>query len=681
MLLGLVAVTACDGVATGLLEMQHRDSGAGPSAGGAGGGGPATTAGGGAGGAGGVSTEPPVAPVRVTSVRRLSAREVEATLSALLHRTITNAAPRLPEDRTSVENPFDNDRTAQQTSEGGLAEGYQSLVRELVSEAFSGAGSSKALSRDTLMAGQGTAVPGASARPGGLSIWNALSFSFAAPRTGQYRLVIRAYGEQVPPDPARMSVAVDGVVLETFDVSATVFTNYAVALPLTSATHTVTVRFLNDAFDGGTSDRNLIIESASLESSPQPGLIATLAGCTPAAAEDAACLERLIRAFGRRALRRPLTELEVAALKPLGALGAQAGEFDFAARTVVMALLSHPEFLFRAEAGDAPSGKLTPFEVASKLSFALIGAGPDDWLLDLAAADALQTRAQRKAAVQQLLADPRAVTQVRRFHALWLGYGGLGASSQPFLDETNALIDDTVFGAPKDHFTLLTSNRTFVSSPLAAHYGLPPPGNPAGGWVNYPTPSRGGILSHATFLSVQPSGGEASPTHRGRWVMTRFLCRTIGAAPGSVTITPPPPGSCRREYLTKVHATGSCQSCHSQMDPIGFGLERFGLDGIERGAELGTPACGLSGEGGLPGVGSFNGPRGLGALLAGQTAVEACLVRHVLRFAEGRMEDVSGDRPSLDAALTAFRGSQRDFRTLLTELTSHDDFISRRTAP
>ena len=117
------------------------------------------------------------------------------------------------------------------------------------------------------------------------------------------------------------------------------------------------------------------------------------------------------------------------------------------------------------------------------------------------------------------------------------------------------------------------------------------------------------------------------------------------------------------------------------MDPIGFGLERFALDGTERGAEASAPACGLSGAGELPGLGSFSGPRGLGALLASTPDVERCVARHALRAAEGRLEDVAADAPALDGALAAYRASHRDLQALLTELWTQDEFISRKDAP
>lgn len=616
----------------------------------------------------------------VSAVRRLTRAEVEASLEALFGRSFPAATARLPEDFLGVENPFDNDRERQAQQGAGLAEQMEALAREVAQELLGTVGY-----RERFTGVQGVATPGGTPSGTALSVWNRLDFTFQAPSAGSHRLTVRAFGEQAPPEPARFLLSVDGVDRRTFDVPATraAAGTYALELALGAGAHTVSVTFLNDFYDG-TVDRNLFVESVELAASAGVSPVADWAGCEPTSPDDAACLRRLAANLGRRILRRPLSPAELDSLAALNALGTLGGRFEDAAAGVLRSLLTHPEFIHRFEIGEPRAAapeviELSPLSLASKMSFALTGATPPEWLLALAEAGGLDTADQRAVIARRLLASPRGQQQVRKFHAQWLGYSGLGEGARPFIDESNALVDATTFGPIADHRALFTWPKTFVSAPVAEHYGLPAPAEPEGDWVSYPDAQRAGILSHATFLTLQPSGGDTSPTHRGRWVMLRLLCRPMGEAPGNVPITPAPEGVCKEDYITNLHATEGCQSCHAEMDPIGFGLEGFGLDGKARELEPEKPQCRISGEGSVPRLAAFNGPGELGRLLAQSPEVDACVVRHVFRFAEGREEEVLAfDAAALQRWTEGYRQSGYRFNELLIAIVSDDHFRLRR---
>jgi len=101
-----------------------------------------------------------------------------------------------------------------------------------------------------------------------------------------------------------------------------------------------------------------------------------------------------IRMLGRRAFRRPLTDQEVqsyAALFTLGEAGSGSGtSFAKGAALVIQAMLQSPYFLYRTELGD-DGAALNGYEVASKLSFWILGTTPSDALLDAAEAGQLDT--------------------------------------------------------------------------------------------------------------------------------------------------------------------------------------------------------------------------------------------------------------------------------------------------
>src|SRR5690606_16753193 len=116
--------------------------------------------------------------------------------------------------------------------------------------------------------------------------------------------------------------------------------------------------------------------------------LAALAGsCATQQSFNDTCVNSFIQKFGRKVLRRPLSAAEAQAYK---------ATFDRAAtdrdglKVLFAAFIQHPNFLFHIELGDTQTiregrMKLTPFEVASRLSFQLIGTTPDDALLDAAA--------------------------------------------------------------------------------------------------------------------------------------------------------------------------------------------------------------------------------------------------------------------------------------------------------
>src|SRR5262245_53164534 len=148
-----------------------------------------------------------------------------------------------------------------------------------------------------------------------------------------------------------------------------------------------------------------------------PGLL----GCAP----SASCVDGFVRAFGRRAYRRPLDPGEVQALTELYA--AVAGQLDAAAgvEAVLQAVLQSPHFLYRIElgGGSASSGAVVPvtqLELATRLASLLWASTPDDALLDAAEHGELATVGQIEAMARRMLDDPRARQATGEFDRQWL---------------------------------------------------------------------------------------------------------------------------------------------------------------------------------------------------------------------------------------------------------------------
>jgi hypothetical protein len=412
-------------------------------------------------------------------------------------------------------------------------------------------------------------------------------------------------------------------------------------------------------------------------------------GCQPSGADDTACMRSFIESFGRRALRRPLGADDIEAFQALGAYAQDSGDFYQGVGVVVRGMLQHPEFLYRIEIGTPVPGRpglfrLGPWEVATRMSFFLLGTTPDDALLDLAEADGLSRPEQVRAAATQVLETARAREQIHRFHAAWLGYAQFQAPSAELMEamqvETTALVDRVLFEQQQSWLELFRSEETFMGDALADNYGLPLPGSSSPQWVSYGESGRKGILSHGSYLANGVKFGDTSPTQRGKLIRTRLLCESIPDPPPDVAADQPPKsddgGHCKSDAYEAHSESPTCNSCHRLMDPLGFGLEAYDGAGRFRTTEPAAADCPIEGVGEMDDLGTFRGPGELAELLIESGRLEDCVVRQVYRFAWGRKE-AGDDEAYLEALAQRFREHQR-FDELLLDLVSAEAFGYRR---
>jgi hypothetical protein len=414
-------------------------------------------------------------------------------------------------------------------------------------------------------------------------------------------------------------------------------------------------------------------------------------GCTPKAPDDQDCMRSFIQRFGRSILRQPLSDEEVSDF--MGAQASAIDEKDFYAGVDVAlrAFLQHPRFLYRLEIGeevpDRPDlRRLTDWEVATRLSFFFLGTTPDERLLDRAAQGGLHAVEQVRAAATELLADPRATATVESFHAMWLGYEKL--SFDPVLapamqNETSALFKRIVFDEKRPWQDVFRLHETFVPDALASYYGLPTHGSDQPAWTSYDGTGRRGLLSQGAFLALGARGEESSPTLRGKAVRNRLLCQVVPPPPPGTVADAPPPATaqapCKKDRYTQ-HAYGTCAGCHQLMDPVGFGLENYDGHGQFRTKENTAADCPIDGNGDVSGIGSFNGPAGLGDLLATRRELTSCIAKQAYEFMTGRTTLDDADKHVIDALVNARTG---DFPLdgLLLDLVSNPSFLFRRVDP
>ncbi len=423
-----------------------------------------------------------------------------------------------------------------------------------------------------------------------------------------------------------------------------------------------------------------------------PGLLP----CTPTGPDDAACFRQVIETLGRRLFRRPLSEQEITAYLTLQAFATEDNpnvdnDFYTAVNLFLRSVLQDPEFLYRIEIGIATADPsvftLSSYEIATRISYLIWGSTPDDTLLAAADADSLQDAAERVSQAARLLADQRARDQLHRFHAMWLGYRGIPHSAelvQAFDLETSSLIDRIVFDEPQSYLELFRFGQSYMSTFLAGHYGLPAPA--AGeGWVDYGDSGRAGILSHGSVLSAFSKFSDTSPTQRGIFIQTRLLCNVIPPPPANVDVDQPPgeggEAVCKYDrYSAHRESSTSCASCHNQIDPVGFGLENYDIAGRFREADDGHPECLISGDGELPGYGTFNGPAELGALLIDGGVLDDCVVRQLSSFALGRTL-VDAESVMVEDLRAGFESGGYSLTGLLSSYVESAAFALRKEPP
>jgi hypothetical protein len=318
--------------------------------------------------------------------------------------------------------------------------------------------------------------------------------------------------------------------------------------------------------------------------------------CDPAAA---GCMTDTIKAFGRKAFRRPLTPAEEASFARLGSL-MPAGTPAEVAEATLYAFLVSPSFIYRTETTSVAEGtaiKLSGHEVAARLSFLLWGSVPDDVLNAAADADALQTKAQiLEQATRMIAVREKTAPLVAGFHRKYMDMGNSDAhwfkiqhdkTLHPLYDETaepslmselDMFFEEVAFGGGsfKDIFT---SNVAFVTNKTAAIYGLDPAAyGPELTKVNLDAAQRPGFLTRIGFLSSYSHFDTTSPILRGAYITVNILGVNPGAPDPEAFKVPAPEGDYRTEraYVEALTGQTACRGCHiPYVNPPGYVLENY----------------------------------------------------------------------------------------------------------
>ena len=376
------------------------------------------------------------------------------------------------------------------------------------------------------------------------------------------------------------------------------------------------------------------------------------------------CAQTFITTYAPRLYRRPLTPAENMRYIDLWN---KVGRTDVKVfvHWATLTMLQSPRVLYRSEVGkaDAARFKLTPYEVASALSYTYTGAPPTPELLQQAAANGLQTAEQVEAAAKALVYDatgkvkPAFAAMIGRFMDDWAGLSTLSnlkKDAQAFPDfnqeiqqamaeESRQFINAALFEEKGTAATLLTAPYTFIDARLSKFYGIPAAG---AGYTKVARPPGWGVglLSQGSLLAVESHSVSTSPTKRGYFVRTRLLCASVPPPPPVVGDLPPPSeGTTTRQRYEELHlADAACKGCHTIFDPIGFGFEKLDASGRFRAKE---GRFDIDDSGVITGTSAgdikYQGPTELAAALAKLPEVSSCLGSYLAAYAFGVSQENS----------------------------------------
>jgi hypothetical protein len=420
-------------------------------------------------------------------------------------------------------------------------------------------------------------------------------------------------------------------------------------------------------------------------------------------AEERPCAEEIVSKLATRAFRRPLSEDDISERLAYYEDGRRdGGDFEQGIEFAIAGILASPHFLYRAEL--APAGvtagatyEISDLELASRMSFFLWNSIPDDELREAAARRELRNPEVLRAQIERMLKDERAKSLAANFVYQWLHLDKL-ADLEPdrqifphasrsndqrgnFIKEIT-LFTDSIFRQDASVIDLLTAKHTFLNESLAAHYGINDVRGDQFRRVELTDSARAGLLGKGAVLLASSYPNRTSPVLRGAYVLENI----IGVPPA----TPPPNVETNldapsrggnaltvREKLAAHSQNPTCHGCHGSIDPLGFALENFDVDGRWR-TEDRLAAKPIDSMGTLPDGTVLKGPDGLRtALLRHPDRFVQLLIEKLMTYALGRPVAYY-DMPVVRKILRDSAEDDYRFSSLVLGIVQSEPFQSQR---
>lgn len=331
-----------------------------------------------------------------------------------------------------------------------------------------------------------------------------------------------------------------------------------------------------------------------------PSTLPTQLACA-GANPDETCAGEFIRKYGEALFRRPLEQADIDRYSALFRNVSGASTFNTGLKWTLVALIQSPHAVYRTELGSG--GKLTPYELASELSYDYSASPPSAELIAKALSGELDDPEARFQEAKKLLTtSPRGFEVIRQFFEEWLNYRDVLTVSRAntpdnfepmrakMVLETERFLDALLLQKGGTLADLLTADFTIADQDLAGYYGFSGGTGDilAGGGVEVPRTFGVGVFAQGSVTTTMSSITITSPTRRGLLLLRRLYCQVPGfpqainfdLTAGEVV------GNTTRERLENSHLKGACATCHDAFDPLGFGFEHFDHVGRYREQEM-----------------------------------------------------------------------------------------------
>jgi len=412
-------------------------------------------------------------------------------------------------------------------------------------------------------------------------------------------------------------------------------------------------------------------------------------------------LRECLATFLERAFRRPVSDHEVDKYVSLVESELAAGaDFRASVKTAMLAALCSKSLLHVVEGSpESDRGKLNDWELASRLSYFLWSTMPDEQLFELARAGTLHEPEVLQSQVDRMLADPKAERFTEDFPRQWLQLQKVGMfpPDSKLYPEYDKYLEKSMIRETTEFFgevleenmslrELIDSDWTMINPRLAMHYEMEAPDQdrfervPLSGDAH-----RGGILTHASVLSLTSDGTRHRPVHRGVWVMESIFGKSPPPPPANVDpIEPNPVDSPKATIRMKLEAHKSnpnCAACHRKIDPLGLAFDNYDAIGRWRTVEKVQNGTGanppVDASGTLPDGREFSGPEEFRQLLLEDIdQFNQTFVKKLATYAMRRTMTVD-DRKDLAAVAEASMAADYRVRDIVSALVLSDLFQKR----
>ncbi len=304
----------------------------------------------------------------------------------------------------------------------------------------------------------------------------------------------------------------------------------------------------------------------------------------------------VIRNFSTRAFRRPVTDAEAASLFAVFESSfSESQDFTRSVKDALLVALTSPQFLFLIENSSSPDGEpLDEYELASKLSYFLWNAAPDERLRQLAASNKLHGSID--AEVERMIDDRQFEQFTSEFVAQWLQldkfevveidrkrYPKLTRDTKRQLRDEPVQLVQYLMRENLPLQNLVQADFIVANEVVASYYDLGNRTEHGFDFVAIPHGRKnlGGVLTNAGILAGLSDGRESNPVKRGAWLARKIIAEPPDDPPPNVpALSEENSNLTLRQKLEQHRNQEGCAKCHRGIDPWGVPFEQFDAGGL-----------------------------------------------------------------------------------------------------